>query len=271
MYCTDLEGGVVATDGPVAVSANGDYATPSGASPEAGTYYWVASYSGDANNAPAASGREYNPVTAAKPAPAPPTTQDPASGTVGATFKDKATIAGLFGSFFLRIRRPPRSTLFPYTTLFRSVVATDGPVAVSANGDYATPSGASPEAGTYYWVASYSGDANNAPAASGCEDEPVTVGKAAPSLRTTQDPASGTVGATFKDKATIAGLFGAKPGGQISWKLYDNKECKSAEGGVVASDCPAATSANRMQPTASETNPQAGTYYLVASYSRDAN
>src|SRR5687768_18306443 len=25
--------------------------------------------------------------------------------------------------FFLRIRRPPRSTLFPYTTLFRSLVA----------------------------------------------------------------------------------------------------------------------------------------------------
>src|SRR5258706_3833757 len=32
--------------------------------------------------------------------------------------------------FFLMIRRPPRSTLFPYTTLFRSVVQTgfhDGP------------------------------------------------------------------------------------------------------------------------------------------------
>src|SRR3712207_8424471 len=29
-------------------------------------------------------------------------------------------IAGLF--FFLMIRRPPRSTLFPYTTLFRSSV-----------------------------------------------------------------------------------------------------------------------------------------------------
>src|SRR2546425_1202667 len=26
-------------------------------------------------------------------------------------------------SFFLMIRRPPRSTLFPYTTLFRSVLA----------------------------------------------------------------------------------------------------------------------------------------------------
>src|SRR3989449_1125356 len=29
--------------------------------------------------------------------------------------------------FFLMIRRPPRSTLFPYTTLFRSHVRTGGP------------------------------------------------------------------------------------------------------------------------------------------------
>src|SRR5256885_13064389 len=28
--------------------------------------------------------------------------------------------------FFLMIRRPPRSTLFPYTTLFRSVVNSNG-------------------------------------------------------------------------------------------------------------------------------------------------
>src|SRR3712207_8902396 len=41
--------------------------------------------------------------------------------------------------FFLMIRRPPRSTLFPYTTLFRSlrhellqVAAQDGPGAVEA-------------------------------------------------------------------------------------------------------------------------------------------
>src|SRR3712207_8347678 len=31
------------------------------------------------------------------------------------------TLLGLF--FFLMIRRPPRSTLFPYTTLFRSALA----------------------------------------------------------------------------------------------------------------------------------------------------
>src|SRR3982750_4937913 len=32
----------------------------------------------------------------------------------------------LFFFFFLMIRRPPRSTLFPYTTLFRSLVAANG-------------------------------------------------------------------------------------------------------------------------------------------------
>src|SRR2546422_11671463 len=33
---------------------------------------------------------------------------------------DFATLNVLFFFFFLMIRRPPRSTLFPYTTLFRS-------------------------------------------------------------------------------------------------------------------------------------------------------
>src|SRR2546430_12424161 len=37
--------------------------------------------------------------------------------------------------FFLMIRRPPRSTLFPYTTLFRSVVA-DAPCGVDAVADH---------------------------------------------------------------------------------------------------------------------------------------
>src|SRR2546425_11590690 len=33
--------------------------------------------------------------------------------------------------FFLMIRRPPRSTLFPYTTLFRSIRAAEDPITVS--------------------------------------------------------------------------------------------------------------------------------------------
>src|SRR3974390_3647968 len=34
--------------------------------------------------------------------------------------------AFFFSFFFLMIRRPPRSTLFPYTTLFRSTARADG-------------------------------------------------------------------------------------------------------------------------------------------------
>src|SRR2546427_6919156 len=34
---------------------------------------------------------------------------------------------GFLFFFFLMIRRPPRSTLFPYTTLFRSQVEAEGP------------------------------------------------------------------------------------------------------------------------------------------------
>src|SRR2546430_7663523 len=37
--------------------------------------------------------------------------------------------------FFLMIRRPPRSTLFPYTTLFRSLAALTEPVDVENRDD----------------------------------------------------------------------------------------------------------------------------------------
>src|ERR1043166_7049566 len=37
-------------------------------------------------------------------------------------------------SFFLMIRRPPRSTLFPYTTLFRSVVIGHDPAGLEPDG-----------------------------------------------------------------------------------------------------------------------------------------
>src|SRR5690348_17674052 len=34
-------------------------------------------------------------------------------------------VTGTDGLFFLMVRRPPRSTLFPYTTLFRSLLIVD--------------------------------------------------------------------------------------------------------------------------------------------------
>src|SRR5256885_11373435 len=37
------------------------------------------------------------------------------------SYHDLPWLANVFFFFFLMIRRPPRSTLFPYTTLFRSI------------------------------------------------------------------------------------------------------------------------------------------------------
>src|SRR3989475_5233595 len=52
--------------------------------------------------------------------------------------------------FFLMIRRPPRSTLFPYTTLFRSVTAHDaqGNVATGFTGSVTMALGVNPTGGT---------------------------------------------------------------------------------------------------------------------------
>src|SRR3712207_7946285 len=49
-----------------------------------------------------------------------------------------------FAFFFLMIRRPPRSTLFPYTTLFRSLSSTTRMVAIALSHDHyaVTPSAA---------------------------------------------------------------------------------------------------------------------------------
>src|SRR5437588_695254 len=82
-------------------------------------------------------------------------------------------------------------------------------------------------------------------------------------------PAEGHVGGVFKDKATISGLFGATPGGTITWKLYQDEEGKRAPwvAGVHAVALPIAT----YETPKGATLGSVGTYYWVASYSGDHN
>src|SRR5439155_1093184 len=109
-------------------------------------------------------------------------------------------------------------------------------------------------------------------ATSGCADEPVVIGQASPGIETTQTPPAIGRAASRENKDTIAGLFGSHPGGSISWKLYDNKTCSSSEGGLVASDGPVAVSGNGDYSTPAGSSPtHAGTCYVVATYSCDAN
>src|SRR5439155_1396143 len=153
------------------------------------------------------------------------------------------------------------------------VVAEDGPVNVTGNASYVTPNGASPTlAGTYYWVATYSGDQNNKASSSDCEDEPVVIGPVTPAIKTTQEPASAVVGATVKDKATLSRLFGHHPADKVSCKLYPNATPTRPTSGLVAEDGPVNVTGNASYVTPNGASPTlAGTYYWVATYSGDQN
>src|SRR5205807_1492503 len=72
--CDASEGGLIASDGPVAVDGNGEYSTPHGASPpHARTSFPTRRSSDLANNKEAVSGCADEPVViAAKPVPSPP-------------------------------------------------------------------------------------------------------------------------------------------------------------------------------------------------------
>src|SRR5207249_1199358 len=215
------------------------------------------------NNKEAVSGCADQPVKNGTASPSIETVQDPASGTVGATFKDTAKLSGLFGA---HAGGTVSFKLFNNKTCDATeggLIASDGPVSVDGNGEYATPHGASPtQAGTYYWVATYSGEANNKEAVSGCADEPVKIGPATPSIETVQDPASGTVGATFKDTAKLSGLFGAHAGGTVSFTLFNTLSLHDALPILIASDGPVSVDGNGEYATPHGASPtQAGTYY----------
>ena len=105
------------------------------------------------------------------------TTQDPASGAVGATYKDKATLSkrsNLDGTGSITW------TLYPNNNCTGTPLGTDTETAISANSPHETPNGVTVnKAGTYYWVAHFSGDNNNNSSAdSGCAAEPITVNPA---------------------------------------------------------------------------------------------
>jgi hypothetical protein len=88
----------------------------------------------------------------------------------GVPLTDSATLAGGFN--------PTGTIAFTLVGPGGGVVETEV-VTVSGNGTYSTPHGFVPTAaagaGTYHWVAAYSGDANNNPVTSPLGSEPETV------------------------------------------------------------------------------------------------
>jgi uncharacterized repeat protein (TIGR01451 family) len=154
----------------------------------AGDYSYQAVYSGDSNYT--GSTGDCEPFSISKATPSIETTQDPASGSVGDTYKDKATLSG--GG------NPTGTITFD---LYNNNSCSGTPVfeekanVTNGNGTYETPNGVVLNtAGNYYWVATYNGDSNNVSVKSGCGDEKVVVNEAAIRIVKTADKAQVNAG-----------------------------------------------------------------------------
>ena len=97
------------------------------------------------------------------------TQQQPAAATVGSSIADKATVTGGFnptGTVTFQLWNNPNTFGLP---LFIS------PAEPLMNGSATSPGFNTTATGTDYWVAIYSGDANNNSVVSGAAAEPVTI------------------------------------------------------------------------------------------------
>lgn len=203
--CSSAEGspGAVQTV-TVPLGANGS--ASSAVSPystlDAGTYNWVAKYSGDATNKSVSSACTDEQVTIGKD-PTSVTTAATAGGVPGIALHDTAKVTGTFqptGTVTFTLHGPT-DTACTATPIFTSTVA------LAANGT-ATSAGFSgaTAAGTYNWIASYSGDANSAASKSKCGSEPVLI--IASGVQAISTPGTGLGGSIAQVELGIGLLLG---------------------------------------------------------------
>jgi hypothetical protein len=145
-----------------------------------GTYYWQAHYAGDVNNQPATSPCASEVLTVLAPTA---TTTIQSTGKalgaslavpVGTAVRDQALIAGALAK-----SATGAVSYILYKDSKCTVPALAGSAAVVAAGLAGASAPVKPAVGTYYWRASYSGDAVNAPSASACGSEILRVAKKA--------------------------------------------------------------------------------------------
>src|SRR5207248_1130970 len=173
----------------------------------AGTYYWRAAYSGDALNQPATGGCLDEIVTVGNASPTISTTLSETTGSIGDSVHDSSSLSGATGN----ARGTVTYTVYTDSSCSKGAVAagTKGVTSgVVPNSDPVTLN----SAGTYYWQAVYSGDANNNVATSPCTEEVVTVNKNSPSMTTAQNLRP-------NDSSTIIGAT-ATATGTATFNLY---------------------------------------------------
>ena len=291
------------------VNGNGTYTTPTGytlptTGTVTGTYQWDASYSGDGNNKPVSSDTADEQVTVSAGKPDDRHSRKPHRGARGG--HEAPGQRDALG----RLPTGRRDHLHPvrlgphYGSLLRA-----GRCQWQYNRRHHERLGAD-RGGTYYWTASYSGDANNIGGTSGASDEPVTVSNGTSSITTVIVDTSGVpvtsahalgasrstalsqdkrdravinknAGATVLDTATVGTLSGITPTGTVTYSFTGTNGTSLAgltapAGWTVSADKLTWTetvtmSGGKVPDSAPTTALPPGSYVFVGQYSGDAN
>jgi hypothetical protein len=243
------------------VNGAGDYVSANYTPGAAGTYKWVAHYSGDSNNSKfdATCGDANETSTVNKTSPSIATLLSSSTVAAGGSVNDTATLSSASAN---------AGGTVTYTVYNNNACTTGG----RAAGTVTVMNGSVPPsnslvfdtAGDFYWQAVYSGDASNGSATSLCTSEHLVVGKATPTL-TTNAFGPVTVGGAIHDTAHLSG--GSTLTGTITFDVYDSS-CTSKLTTVAAT-----TSVNGAGDYVSGnyTPSAAASYKWVAHYSGDAN
>jgi hypothetical protein len=268
----------------VALSGNSASTTGGGTgnnhATQAGTYHWMATYPGDANNNPASSDCGDEPVTIAMISPTLATQANPTSGNIGDALNDTATLSGASnptGSITFDLFAPGDGECSEGSVpVYTETVPLSGNSASTTGGG--SGSNIAMQAGTYHWLATYSGDPNNNPATSPCGSEPVEIAQNTPNLTTNTTPDSGKVGmVTLKDSANLTGAT-SDAGGTINFYLFaPGVQCTASGSGSVYRSKGVPVNGNGVYHSVDGTESgnnsatKPGTYHWLAVYSGDAN
>ncbi len=271
------------------VRDNGDYQSGAFSPTRAGTYRWVAHYSGDVNNEPKSTSCD-DPAETVVVSPASPSLSSTASGPVhlerarsGPAHQPKTAREHVA----TRAAQPINDIAHlsdgfsPTGTITFSLYGPDSPtcsgdplstssVTVHGNGDYNSDPFTPTRAGTYRWVVHYSGDDNNdsaGPTHCGIESETVVIEPARPTIFTVATPGAVHVDNPIADVASLDG--GADPHGTITFHLYGPNDAGCT--GTPAHTSTVDVHGNGSYTSSSFTPTQLGTYHWVAHYSGDDN
>lgn len=247
------------------VNGNGDYTTDPAFTPTAvGTYYWIASYSGDSNNTGSTTscGDANESTRINKIQPAITTDLSADQVVIGGQVHDSATLTN---------HTPAAGGTVTYT-VYSDMACTQG---ARSAGTLTVTNGVVPDSntltfptiGTFWWQARYSGDANNESATSDCSSEPLEVVKAASELHTAPYMYP-------QDSATVSASSGGTPTGTVTFKLYGPGDTM-CQGPIkfqqsVALDNAGKASTNNTSFWVDSSNDSASPYLWQVTYSGDA-